>query len=131
MTDWENKDIQPIGKQHQLKNPLKMRGMLGDALKNIYIYFIYLFLAVLGLRCCVGFSIVAASSDYSLAMIHGFSLQGLLLLQSMACNKGSMGFSSCASGFSSCSSWTLEHRLSSCGTDLVAPKHVGSSQIRN
>lgn len=42
MTDWENKDIQPIGKQHQLKNPLKMRGMLGDALKNIYIYFIYL-----------------------------------------------------------------------------------------
>ena len=39
---------------------------------------------MLGLRCCVGFSTVAASSDYSLAMIHGFSLQELLLLQSMA-----------------------------------------------
>ena len=85
-----------------------MRGMLGDAFKKI-IYFMYLFLAVLGLHCCVGFSIVTASSGYSLAMIHGFSLQGLLLLQSMASR------ALCAYGLSSCSSWTLEHRLSSCG----------------
>ena len=45
MTDWESKDIQPIGKQYQLKNPLKMRGMLGDALKiYIFILFIYFWL---------------------------------------------------------------------------------------
>ena len=37
--------------------------------------FIYLFLTVLGLHCCMGFSLVAACV--------GFSLQWLLLLQSM------------------------------------------------
>ena len=31
----------------------------------------------------------------------------------------------------SCSSRALEHRLSKCGTWLVAPRHVGSSQTRN
>ena len=34
-------------------------------------------------------------------------------------------------GFSSCGSWALEHRLSSCGSDLVALWHAGSSQTRN
>ena len=33
--------------------------------------FIYLFLAVLGLRCCEGFSLVAASGGYSLLAVHG------------------------------------------------------------
>ena len=33
--------------------------------------FIYLFLAVLGLRCCEGFSVVAASGGYSLLAVHG------------------------------------------------------------
>ena len=32
--------------------------------------FIYLFLAVLGLRCCVGFSLVAASGGYPPAAVH-------------------------------------------------------------
>ena len=31
--------------------------------------FIYLFWAVLGLHCCTGFSLVAASGDYSLAVV--------------------------------------------------------------
>ena len=31
-----------------------------------------LFLAVLGLHCCSGFSLVAASGGHSLAMVHGF-----------------------------------------------------------
>ena len=36
---------------------------------NNFIYlFIYLFLAVLGLHCCVGFSVVAASGSYSVAV---------------------------------------------------------------
>ena len=38
---------------------------------------IYLFVAVLGLHCCTGFSLVAARGGYP-----GFSLQRLLLLQS-------------------------------------------------
>ena len=45
------------------------------ALKKIIYLFIYLFLTVLGLHCCVGISLVAACV--------GFSLQWLLLLQSV------------------------------------------------
>ena len=33
--------------------------------------FIYLFLAVLGLRCCTGFSLVAVSGGCSLVAVHG------------------------------------------------------------
>ena len=36
-----------------------------------------------------------------------------------------------AHGLSSCGSWALERRLSSWHTDLVAPRHVGSSQTRD
>ena len=48
-------------------------------LKQFFIYFqlCWLFVAVLGL------SVVATSRGYSLGVMHGFSLQGLLLLQSM------------------------------------------------
>ena len=31
----------------------------------------YLFLAVLGLRCCVDFSLVVVSGDYSLIVLYG------------------------------------------------------------
>ena len=46
------------------------------------------------------------------------------------------GFSCCGSrvlGLSSCGPWTLERRPSSCDACLgfVAPRHVGSSQIRD
>ena len=33
--------------------------------------FIYLFLAVLGLHCCAGFSLVVATGDYSLVVVLG------------------------------------------------------------
>ena len=45
--------------------------------------FIYLFLAALGLRCCMRLSLVAASGGYPLLQRAGFSLQWLLLLWSM------------------------------------------------
>ena len=61
--------------------------------------------AVPGLRCCAGFSLVAASRGCSLAVCAGFSLQGF------SCGAQSLGHS----GFRSCTSWALEHRLSSCG----------------
>ena len=51
----------------------------------LFIYLIYLFLAVLGLRCCTrarGLSLVAASEGYSLLRCAGFSLCWLLLLWS-------------------------------------------------
>ena len=71
-----------------------------------FIYLIYLFLAVLGLCCCVGFSVVAASGGYSSLRCAGFSLRWLLLLL----NTGSR-----RAGFSSCGSRVLECRISSCG----------------
>ena len=92
---------------------------------TLYIHnFIYLPMAVLGLRCCVGFSLVVVNWGCSLApvVVLGFSLPWLLLLQSTA---------SRCEGFSSCGSLALENELSSCGTGLVALRHVGSSRITN
>ena len=39
--------------------------------KKKIVLFIYLFLTVLGLHCCVGFSLVAVSGGYSLVAAHG------------------------------------------------------------
>ena len=59
---------------------------------------IYVFLATLGLCCCMGFSQVVASGGYSLVGVCG-------LLTASYC-----------SGFSCYRIWTLEHRLNNCGT---------------
>ena len=75
---------------------------------NKFIYFIYLFLAALGLCCCAqAFSLVVASRGYSSLWCMGFPLRWLLLLWSMG---------SRPAGFSSCGSRALECRLSSCGS---------------
>ena len=74
-------------------------------LKKLFIY--YLFLAVLGLHCYAGFSLVIESRGYSSC--------------SEWASQGS-GFSSCGAwalrhvDFSRCGSWALEHKLNSCGT---------------
>ena len=97
---------------------------------NKIIYFMYLFLTALGLRCCArAFSSCSERGLLSVAVC-SFSLWWLLLLQST----GSRHM-----GFSSCGSWALERRLSSCSlraqqlcrTGLVAPLHVGSSRTRD
>ena len=66
------------------------------------LFILLLFLAMQGLCCCAGFSLVAASRGYSLVA----GRRWLLLLQSMG---------SRSSVFSSCGSWALEHRFNSCG----------------
>ena len=69
--------------------------------------FFFFFWSVLGLHCCMSFSLVAESQGFSLVAV------GRLLC---------CGFSCCTAqgigceGFRSCGSWALEHRLSSCGT---------------
>ena len=79
-------------------------------LSYIYILFfklIYLFLAVLGLHCCMwAFSSCGGWGILFVAM-HGLLIRWLLLLRSTG---------SRLVGFSSCGSWALERRLSSCGT---------------
>ena len=74
----------------------------------LFVYWhIYLFLVALGLCCCAGFPLVAARGGYSSLQCMGFSLQWLLLLQSIG---------SRCTGFSSCSLQALGDRLSSNGT---------------
>ena len=67
---------------------------------------IYLFLAVLGLRCCAWAFSSCGERGLLFLWCAGFSLRWLLLLQSMGSRRA---------GFSSCGSWALEHRLSSWG----------------
>ena len=43
-------------------------------------YFIYLFLAVLGLHCFAGFSLVATSEGYSLVVVHGLLIAVAFLI---------------------------------------------------
>ena len=63
---------------------------------KVLFLFIIIFLAVLGLCCCMGFSLVAVCRPL-------ISVVSLVL----ACR---------LQGFSSCSSWALDCRLNSCGT---------------
>ena len=69
--------------------------------------FVFLFIfGVVDLCCCVGF--FSSSGEW-----------GMLSLQASHCRVwvlGAWGSVVVAHGFTSCSSWTLEHRLSSCGT---------------
>ena len=66
----------------------------------------YLFLAVLGLHCCMRAFSSCGGQGYSSLRCVGFSLRWLLLLRSTS--------SRCA-GFSSCGLRALDRRLSSCG----------------
>ena len=65
-----------------------------DFLKKIFFSFFYfIFLAVLGLRCCARASLVVASGGYASLRCMGFSWPWLLLLQSTGSRNA--GFSSC------------------------------------
>ena len=66
---------------------------LEDFFLNKFIYFIYLFLAALGLCSAHGLSVVVVSGDYSSLRCVGFSLWWLLLLRSTGSR--CLGFSSC------------------------------------
>ena len=89
----------------------------------------YLFLAVLGLHCSKGFSLVAVSGVYSPAAVHrplcGASLVAEHRLQ------GAPASVVVACGLSSYSSQALEYSLELWGIGLVALWQVGSSQVRD
>ena len=73
----------------------------------------YLFLAVLGLRCCTGFLLVAVSRGYSRCGTQAFYCGGFSCCRAQAL--GHTGFSGCGNGLSSFGSRALERRLNSCG----------------
>ena len=75
----------------------------------------YIFLAVLGLWCCISFSLVAGRRGCSLAA----GLRLLAAVASLVARHGLWGMwasGATACVLSSCSSWALEHRLNSGGT---------------
>ena len=63
-------------------------------------------MAVLGLCCCVGFSLVSESGGYS-----PVAVWGLLVVASYCRAQASE-----REGLSSCSTWVLEHRFNHCST---------------
>ena len=78
-------------------------------------FYLFLFLAMLGLCCSVDVSVAAASEGYSLAAMHRF----LIVAASVTAEHelSSMQASVVAAhGLSSCGSQALERRLGSCGT---------------
>ena len=83
--------------------------------------FIYLFLAVPGLCCCMGFS--SSCSERGLLSRCGGQASHCCCFSSCGAQAlGCRGFSSCGTWTHSCSSLALQHRLS---------WHVGSSRIRD
>ena len=93
--------------------------------KQFYLFIYYLFVAVLGFAAAQAFSsyLVAATRGYSSLQCTGFSLLWLLLLQSTASRvHGHQQLWPVGSGAQAQQLWF---------TGLVAPWHVGSSQIRD
>ena len=79
-----------------------------------------LFLAVLGLCCFVGFSLVLVRGDYTLVLVHVL----LIAVTSVVEHRlwGMQALVVVAHGLSRCSSQALEHRLR-----IVAHKHIFSA----
>ena len=98
----------------------------------INLFFIYLFLSALGLRCCTRAFSSCGKWGYSLLWCSGFLLRWLLLLRSAGSRRA---------GFSSCGTWAQQLWLAGSRTQaqqaqqlqhtgLVALQHVGSSRTR-
>ena len=74
----------------------------------------YLFLAALGIRCCVR----AFSSCGEQGLLFVAMHRLLIVVAFLCCRARALGVQAsvvAARGLSSCGSWALEHRLSRCG----------------
>ena len=100
-------------RKHRAKTT-EVKGKVGEATGGSSFLKSYLFLALLGLCCCTGFSLVVENRARLYLVYTSFSLSWLLLLQSA-------GFGH--AGSSSCSSRTLEQQPWCTG--LAAPQHCG------
>jgi len=77
------------------------------------ILFVYLFLTVLALHCCLGFSLVAESGGDSSLQFEGSHCSGFSVPEHGLYRVRVSG--TAGHGLSSCASQALEHKLSSCG----------------
>ena len=79
-----------------------------------FFFFLLLFLAVLGLRCCGWAFPNCGEQGLLLVAVHRL----LIAVASLCCGAQALGARASvvvACGLSSCGSWALERRLSSCG----------------
>ena len=93
---------------------------------SLFFKLINLFLAVLGVCRCLGFSLVAARRDSSLAAAHGL----LVVVASLVVEHRPLHAQASvavARGLSSRSFRAMEQKLLVCHSGLVALQHVGSS----
>ena len=81
---------------------------------NKFIYYLFLFLAALGLCCYARTFSGYGERGLLFVAVHGLLIAVASLVGSTGCRCA--GFSSLACGLSSCGSWVLECRLSTCGT---------------
>ena len=85
-------------------------------------------MAAAALCCCAGFSLGVVGGGCSLVAVPGL----LIVVASLVAEHSLWGMRASVAappGLSSCGSWALEH--GSIVVALVAPRHVGSSQIRD
>ena len=79
-----------------------------------YLIFIYLFMSVLGLHCCVQAFSSCGKGGSSLVAVRGILLLAvcrlLTAVASLCCSTRALGHA----GFSSCALWIPEHGLSTC-----------------
>ena len=73
-----------------------------------------LFLAMLGLGCCVGFPLITGSGSYSPVVVHRFLTAAASLVAEHGL-KGTQAAAVAACRLSSSGLQVLEHRLKSCG----------------
>ena len=104
-----------------IKSTLLIYAILQHSL-FVIILFIYLFLAVLSLCCVTSFSPLVARGGSSLAAVHDFhtAVASLVAEQVLAC----MAPAVVAPRLQTTGSIVVAYRL-------IAPQHVGSSQIRD
>ena len=102
----------------------KQKGGERESTSIKFFLFIYLFLAVLGLRCCAWASLVASRGGYFLVVV----CRLLIVVASLAAGHGLQEH-----GFRSCSLQTLEHMLSSCvhGLSCSTTRGIVSDQESN
>ena len=99
-----------------------LKGMLLKIKFLCFILFKKIFLAALGLHCCSGFSLVAASRGYALLLRSGCSWRWLL---------SSQGTGSWRVSFSSFSLRALGHELRRCGSRSSLLRIMGVFRIRD
>ena len=83
-------------------------------LNFLSIEFIYLFLAVPGLHCYIGFSLIATSRSYTLVVVHRLLIAVASLIAEHRL-EGAWPSLAGARRLSSCGSQPLEYRLNGCG----------------